>query len=149
MEARGEWRRDPSGRHDYRYWDGTAFTEWVGDDGHLSQDTGPIPDASPVIEVGFASPDRQNRWTVGFRFILAIPHLFWLTLVTFAAFFVVVIGWFAALFIGRLPDWVATFLSIVLQYHTRVYAYLYLMLDDYPPFGPATVACVEANVRVS
>lgn len=135
MEPRGEWRRDPSGRHDYRYWDGWAFTEWVGDNGDLSEDAGPIPDASPVIEVGLPSPERQNRWTVGFRLILAIPVIFWAGILSIAALSVLVIGWFGALFMGRLPDWVATFLSRFLQYYTRVAAYLYLMTDKYPPFS--------------
>jgi hypothetical protein len=101
----------------------------------LASDPGPIPEASPIIEVGFASPERQNRWTVGFRIILAIPHLLWLTLLSFAAFFVVIIGWFGALLMGRLPSWVGPFLTRVIQYHTRVFAYLYLMLDKYPPFS--------------
>lgn len=101
----------------------------------MSEEAGPIPDASPVIEVGLPSPERQNRWTVGFRLILALPVMFWAGLLSIAAFFVVVIGWFGALFMGRLPEWVATFLSRFLRYYTRVAAYLYLMTDEYPPFS--------------
>ena len=53
----------------------------------------------------------------------------------FAATVVAFIGWFAALFTGRLPDGMADFLGRIVQYSTRVYAYLYLLTDTYPPFG--------------
>ena len=92
------------------------------------------------IEVGFGSTERQNRWTVGFRVILAIPHFVWISLVTIGAMFVLVVGWFAALFTGRLPDGIARFLHLVVQYHVRLLAYVYLMRDDYPPFNLSTRA---------
>ena len=101
----------------------------------MSEDTGPIPDPSPIIEVGFPSPERQNRWKVGFRLILAIPILFVALILSIAAMFVLIVGWFGALFMGRLPHWVARFLSRYLQFYTRVAAYLYLMTDRYPPFS--------------
>ena len=40
---------------------------------------------------------------------------------------VVIIGWFGALFTGRLPDFAEEFLSGVLRWVTRVYAYLYFL----------------------
>lgn len=134
----GAWRIDPTGRFEYRWWDGERYTEYVARDGEQIVDPAGIPDLSelsPTIEVGFGSPERQNRWTVGFRIILAIPHLIWITLVTIAAVFVLVVGWFAALFTARLPVGIARFLHRVLQYHVRLAAYLYLMRDDYPPFA--------------
>lgn len=36
--AAPEWREDPMGRHEYRYWDGTAWTENVADSGQVSID---------------------------------------------------------------------------------------------------------------
>jgi hypothetical protein len=32
------WRDDPDGVHHYRYWDGHTWTEYVADDGIVSQD---------------------------------------------------------------------------------------------------------------
>ena len=72
---------------------------------------------------------------MGFRIILAIPQLIVLYFLFIALFFVVVIGWFAALFMGRLPDWAHSFISGVVRWSTRVGAYLLLLTDRYPPFS--------------
>ena len=52
----------------------------------------------------FSGSAPQRRATVIFRIILAIPQFFVLFFLGIAAFFVAVIGWFAALFTGRLPS---------------------------------------------
>ena len=46
-----------------------------------------------------------------------------------------VIGWFAALFTGRLPQWAHTFLGGVVRWYTRSGAYMFLLTDRYPPFS--------------
>ena len=131
----GEWRVDPSGRFEYRWWEDDHFTEYVATGGELAVDTQPVRSAPTTVDVGFGPTRPQNRWTVAFRIILAVPHLVWITLVTIAALFVVVAGWFAALFTGALPDGLFRFLHQVLQYHVRLLAYLFLLRDDYPPFA--------------
>ncbi|WP_064743048.1 DUF4389 domain-containing protein [Pseudonocardia spinosispora] len=87
----------------------------------------------PELEVDFAG--SQRRWTVLLRFILAIPHMVVLALVGIAAFVVLVIGWFAALFTGRLPDWAADFLTGYIAWQARFTGYLQLLTDRYPPFA--------------
>jgi hypothetical protein len=89
----------------------------------------------PPVEVGFAGPHEQRRLTVGFRLILLIPQFVALGLLILAAFVLVVIGWFSALILGRLPGWIASFIASVLAYQLRVFAYLYLLNDRYPPFS--------------
>lgn len=54
-----------------------------------------------------------------------------------AAEVVVIIGWFGALFTGRLPDFAAEFLTGYLGWQTRVSAYVALLTDVYPPFALA------------
>src|SRR5690606_30212574 len=34
----GSWQPDPFGRHQYRYWDGSAWSDQVSDDGVVSSD---------------------------------------------------------------------------------------------------------------
>lgn len=106
----------------------------------------PLPPAPPLpyqegaggaaaIEVGFAGSAQQRRLTVLVRLILVIPQLFFLALVGIAAEIVLIIGWFAALFTGRLPEFAADFLSGVLRWQARVNAYYLLLTDQYPPFS--------------
>jgi hypothetical protein len=87
------------------------------------------------IEVGFAGPAAQRRLTVLFRIFLAIPQLIVLCVLAIASEVVVIIGWFGALFTGRLPEFAADFLSGVLRWQARVNAYMLLLTDQYPPFS--------------
>jgi hypothetical protein len=91
-------------------------------------------DPSPIL-VSFPEAAAQRRWTVAIRAILVIPHLVVLWFLSIALEFVVFISWFAALFAGRLPEWAHTFITGVLRWETRVYAYLFLLTDVYPPFS--------------
>jgi hypothetical protein len=102
-----------------------------GQDGTLGGDPGtPAP-----LEVGFAGPARQRRATVAVRIILAIPQLICLAFARYAVLIMLVIGWFCALFTGRLPDSIAEFLAGYQQWEIRLSAYLLLLTDTYPPFG--------------
>ena len=87
------------------------------------------------VDMWYAGTAPQRRLTVAFRIILAIPQFIVLYFLYIAAFFVLVIGWFGALFMGRLPEWAYSFISGVVRWTTRVYAYMYLLTDQYPPFS--------------
>jgi hypothetical protein len=86
-------------------------------------------------EMWYAGTGHQDRWSVGFRILLGIPHYFVLFFLYIALFFVAIIGWFAALFMGRLPRWAHTYISGVTRWAVRVNAYLFLLTDRYPPFS--------------
>ena len=88
---------------------------------------------APVL-VAFARPVPQSRVTVAFRIFMAIPQLIVLWLLGVAAAVITIIGWFGALFTGRLPVFAADFLTGYLRWLSRVYAYNYLLTDVYPPF---------------
>ena len=87
------------------------------------------------ILVAFAEPAPQRRRTVLVRIILAIPHLVVLYALSVAAEVVLIICWFAALFLGRLPEGLGDFLAGYLRWVTRLQAYLLLLTDQYPPFA--------------
>ncbi|GGJ11553.1 hypothetical protein GCM10010121_022420 [Streptomyces brasiliensis] len=80
-------------------------------------------------------PGRQRRWTVLLRWLLLIPQYIALLFLWVAASVVLVVGWFAALITGRLPEPIASFLTGYLVYSTRVTAYAMLLVDAYPPFA--------------
>jgi hypothetical protein len=96
--------------------------------------TAPVTEQStpaPVL-VAFAGPAPQSRLTVAFRILLAIPQLIVLWLLGVAAGVITIIGWFGALFTGRLPVFAADFLTGYLRWLSRVYAYNYLLTDAVP-----------------
>jgi hypothetical protein len=94
------------------------------------------PTVRPIVGFAIEAPaEKARRATVAFRIILAIPHLIWSAILGFVATLAVFVGWFAALFTGRMPEGIASFVGSIIQYSTRVYAYLYLLTDAYPPFA--------------
>lgn len=95
-----------------------------------AEDPGDYPAITSVDE-----PDRVNRWLPLVKFVLIVPHLAALCLVYIGAAVAFVIGWFAVLLTGRLPEWVHTFLLGAGRWSTRVYVYALLLRDEYPPFS--------------
>lgn len=91
-------------------------------------------ETSPIL-VSFADPAKQSRVTVLFRLLLAIPHLIAIYALGIAAEVVAFIGWWTALFTGQLPEWAHTFITGVLRWQARAYAYLFMLTDTYPPFS--------------
>ena len=83
----------------------------------------------------FAGALPQNRWTVVFRLILGIPQYMVLYFLYIATLFIVIIGWFGALIMGRLPGWAHQWISGVIRWSARVGAYSLLLTDRYPPFS--------------
>ena len=96
---------------------------------------GDAPGASVPVLVEFAGPARQHRGTVLVRAILAIPLFICYHFVRYAAWLVLVTGWFGALFTGRLPAYAAEFLTWYQRWEVRLYAYLLLLTDQYPATG--------------
>jgi hypothetical protein len=94
------------------------------------------PGDDPRVRVDF-SPQIENRsrLTIFFRGLLVIPHLFVLFFLFIALYFVVVIGWFAVLILGRWPAGLRDFTVGMQRWGLRVNAYMYLLNDDYPPFS--------------
>ena len=97
------------------------------------------PGADHPVQLLVEDDLKRSRLTVFFRLLLAIPHFLWLTIWGIAAFFVAIVGWFAALIKGRLPEGMHRFQARYQVYTTRFYAYYYLLANPYPPFhgGPA------------
>lgn len=101
----------------------------------------------PVLDI--IEPTRQRRLTVLFRLLLLLPHFFVLFVLYIAAVFTVIVGWFAALVLGRLPEPVFDYLESYLGYHMRVAASEMLLIDRYPPFAltPPPDYPVQIEVR--
>ena len=89
---------------------------------------------------------RRSRLTVFFRLLLVIPHVIWLEIWGIAVAVVVLIAWFAALFTGRVPAGLHNFIASFLRYSTRVYGYLFLLADPWPPFSGSDPYPIDVRV---
>ena len=84
-----------------------------------------------------APSEKRNRLTVFFRVICVIPHLIVALFYGIAFFLAVVVAWFAILFTGRWPAALYDFAAGFMRFSARLYGYLYLITDVYPPFDGA------------
>ena len=104
----------------------------------------------PEHPIRVPAPDddlRRNRLLVLFRLLLAIPHIVWLTIWGIGALIVVVFGWFAALFVGRVPQGWHNFLAAYVRYWTHVTAFLFVVGGPFPGFvGRAGSYPVDAEI---
>jgi len=66
---------------------------------------------------------------------MLIPHYVVLYFLGIVCSVVAFIGWWGALFTGRLPEFAASYLSGFIRWSTRVQAYALLLTDQYPPFS--------------
>jgi hypothetical protein len=92
------------------------------------------------VELHVAGRARQNRWIVLFRLPLALPAMLLAGAYGSLLFVVALLGWFAALFTGRMPLGLRNAGVLALRYSAQLYGYLFLLTDSYPYSGP----CFEA-----
>jgi len=88
------------------------------------------------LALGIAGPYRQSRWTVLFRAVLVLPALLIAGAYGALLFTVAFLGWFAALFTGRMPLGLRNAGALALRYLAQAYAYLFLVTGAYPYSGP-------------
>jgi hypothetical protein len=109
--------------------------------------TQPTPQDDHPVRLLVTDDLKRSRLTVFFRLLLAIPHFIWISLWGIAAFLVLIVGWFAALFAGRLPEGMHDFLARYQVYTTHFNAYWTLLANPYPKFtGRAGTYPVDLHV---
>lgn len=79
--------------------------------------------------------EHQSRLKAFFRIILAIPMLIVSYAVNYVHLWVAVIAWVTIVFRGYLPEGINTALTFCNSFYARVYGYLALLTDEYPPIG--------------
>jgi hypothetical protein len=107
-----------------------------------------------AIDVQIDPPADQNRWSVAFRLVLAIPAALLMTalvgsgvnaatataglssagLLTVVAF----LGWFVAVARGRMPRGLRDLAAYALSYGAQFWGYVFLLTDRYPSTDPLT-----------
>ena len=115
-------------------------------------------EASYPVIFGVEHPEKLSRLTTFFRFPIipiptmtvggwswqvqatpgmpmAIPQWIALAFVGIAATIIIFLSWWAILFIGRYPRVFFDFVTWYFRWSMRVYGYIYLVTDKYPPFS--------------
>jgi hypothetical protein len=75
---------------------------------------------------------RRSRLTVFFRLLLAIPHVIWTFLWTYAMFPLIAFQWLWVIGAGHMEDDVHRFIGRYIRYHVHLYAYLMLLANPWP-----------------
>jgi len=80
--------------------------------------------------------ERQSRLKAFFRWILALPVLLVLSYGTsYIQMLAGLVAWVTIVFRGYMPEGIHNMLTFVNSFHARVFGYLALLTDDYPPIG--------------
>ncbi len=117
----------------------TRFEARVGAYAALLTDQYPstVEEQSVHLEIDYPDVEADlNRWYPLVKWLLAIPHYIVLMVLSAAAFFAVILAWFAILATGRYPRALFDFVVGVSRWWLRVGAYAFLLVtDSYPPFS--------------
>ena len=92
------------------------------------------------IDLRVDSPEPQNRLTVLFRIVLAIPALLLCYVFRIVNQLVAFLGWFYALFTGRMHEGMRDVSAWMLRYELQSYAYLMLLTGRYPSLAGGPTA---------
>jgi hypothetical protein len=86
-------------------------------------------------DAAIAPPAPQNRWTVAFRIILAIPVWIVAGVLNYLMEIVAFIAWFVCVFTARMPLGMRNLQAWCLRFHLQTWAYVALLTDRYPSFN--------------
>ena len=87
------------------------------------------------IDLEVDPPEAQNRLTVFFRLILAIPAYIISSIMGYLNRAIAIFSWFVALILGRVPEGMRNFAAFALRYEQQTTAYAYLLTQRYPSFN--------------
>ena len=87
------------------------------------------------VDLEIDPPERQNRLTVFFRGILAIPALLLSYILGQLNQLLAIFSWFVALIMGRVPEGLRNFAALAIRIETQTYAYVLLLTSRYPSFN--------------
>ena len=94
------------------------------------------PDDAYPVRVGFAPPKpAYSRVKALLRLVLAIPVVLLGYVQNVIAGVCSTLAWFAIVFTGRMPEGLHRGIRGAAAYEARMFTYLLLLTEDYPPFG--------------
>jgi hypothetical protein len=96
--------------------------------------------ASYPVDLHLEGPQDQGRITVLFRLVLAIPALILTSVFRSVNEVVAILGWFYALFTGRMNAGMRDLSAWLLRYELQTHAYLFVLTGRYPSLAGAPTA---------
>jgi hypothetical protein len=128
--------RVPDGLHEFlaRY---TRFSTHVSAYLLLVADPYPGFTGEPgyPVDLRIAPATAQNRLTILFRLILAIPATIVMNVLQNVAWIVAFLGWFYALVTGRMSKGMRDLLAYCVRYQAQTWGYMLLLTQRYPSFS--------------
>ncbi len=97
-------------------------------------------EASYPIDLQIDPPQQQNRLGIFFRFLLAIPAFLLAYILRILMNVLAFVGWFYALFTGRMSEGIESLGTYALRYEAQTFAYAFLLTGKYPSLGGAPTA---------
>ena len=89
------------------------------------------------IDIEIDPPEPQNRWTVAFRLIVAIPAFIVSGILGYLNRALGLFSWVLAVLLGRVPEGLRNFAAFCVRYEQQTAAYALLLTAQYPSFNVA------------
>lgn len=87
------------------------------------------------VEIEVDPPQPQNRWTVGFRIVLAIPAFIIAGIFGYLNRILALFSWFVALVLGSVPEGLRNVAAFALRFEQQTAGYTLLLTGRYPSFN--------------
>ncbi len=94
----------------------------------------PFGDEPYPMQLYLERPGQQSRLLLIGRFFILIPVGLWLSVVGLFAAVLLVVAFFAILFLGHIPEDIHRPIVSIYRYMLRVNVYAYVLTDEWPGF---------------
>jgi hypothetical protein len=94
-----------------------------------------VQETSYPVTYDVEYPEKLSRWLIFVKWLLIIPHIIVVYVLSIVGGLLTLIAWFAILFTGRFPRGMFNFVVGYYRWTYNMSAYVYLLRDEYPPFS--------------
>lgn len=101
------------------------------------------------VDMELDPPARQDRLTVVFRLILAVPAFVFMVVLLMVFRVIAFLGWFVSLALGRMPQGMRDLGAYCLRFEAQTYAYLLLLTPRYPSLAGSAPPASQSFARIS
>lgn len=86
------------------------------------------------VQLDLDAPLEVARWRPLVHWLLAIPHIIVLYVLSTVLAVLAFVSWFAILFTANIPQGLFDFMATILRYQWRTYSFVLWLREPYPPF---------------